>query len=109
KFHTIAAGHGAEESEGQQQHFGMAQRLGHGHAMAAMEALLALELLLQSVSLLGREPAGMARPVLQHEEDDDTQDDGRKAPENVNALPALKAEELEVMDGDAVDRFDGSD
>src|SRR5258705_1215841 len=86
----------------------MTQSLQHRHAARAMYGLLAFEFLLQSAAFLWREPPCIARPILQQEESDNTQNDRGNTPENVNALPAFKAKQLRMMHDHVIHRFIGS-
>ena len=74
-----------------------------------MQVLLKFELLVQSLAFLRREPSGIVRTVLQQRENDNTQDHRWNAPEDVNALPALKTKQLRVMQRQTVNGFVGSD
>ena len=98
-------GAGAEEvRHRQKQHLRMLECLQQTHPLANGISS-SLDLLLEGIALLGSEPAGIARPIRQDEQDDDSKDDSRQSPENVNPLPSLKAEQCRMMNDFSIDDF----
>ncbi len=88
----------------------MAQGLGQRHpALREPGRLLPLQLGRERLSLLGREPPGLPRPVGEGEEHDHTHHDRRDAPGDVDPLPAREAEQLRVVDEHASHDLVGAD
>src|SRR6185503_3936803 len=81
KFHAVTSRDDKKIGARQQQYFGMAQGFENRHAMArTAQRFLARQFLFQRLAFLDRKPVGIARPVLQHEEDNDAEHDGWDAP-----------------------------